>query len=427
MENRYPPPDYIPAESKIPGIDVYMPAPQVIPEQREVVAFDCPQCGATTAFSVADGGLTCSHCGYHEAPAAEIIGVRADEYEFTVASLEQAARGWGGERKDLECQNCGSLTSLPVESLTHTCAFCGSNKVIQRETAQDLLRPRFLVPFKILAEQCRGITSQWLGSSWMTPASLKRLAGVQAFAAVYLPYWTFDAVTTASWKAEVGHTETERYYDAGNKEWRTRTVTVWRWESGSVRMHFDDLLVEGTARLSALLLSKMSDYDLSALVAYEPDYLAGFMARAYDVLLDQAWEKGRHAMRERTRQACRDQASTSNIRNFRMNLDFSDESWRYILLPVYVAAYRYGEQVYQVLINGQTGTISGQRPVDWNKVWLAIIVLVAPGLLIGLLGLATLPLGVVGVVIGGLGFVLLLVGLVVAAVIWNRAQGMDDA
>lgn len=404
-----------------------MPAPRLAPEQREVVAFDCPQCGATTAYSVADGGLTCSHCGYYQAPAADVVGARAEEYEFTLASLEQAGRGWGGERKELECQNCGSLTSLPAESLTHTCAFCGSNKVIQREVAQDMLRPRFLVPFKILDEQCRSITAQWLGSSWMIPASLKRLAGVQAFTAVYLPYWTFDAVTRANWKAEVGHTETERYYDAGDREWKTRTVTVWQWESGSIRVTFDDLLVEGTSKLSALLLGKMSNYDLSGLVAYEPEYLAGFVARAYDVLLNRAWEKGRHTMRERTRQACRDQASTSNIRNFSMSLDFSDESWRYILLPAYVAAYRYGEQVYQVLINGQTGAISGQRPVDWNKVWVVLIALVAPGLLIGFLGLATLPLGGVGIVIGGLGFILLVVGLIVAAVIWNQAQGMDDA
>ena len=427
MENTYPPSNYVPTQSKVTGIDVYMPAPQAAPEQSEVVEFNCPQCGATTAYSVADGGLTCSHCSYHEAPATSVVGVRAEEHEFTVASLEQAARGWGGARKDLECQNCGSLTSLPVESLTHTCAFCGSNKVVQRETAQNMLRPRFLVPFKVLADQCRSITGQWLGSSWMTPASLTRLAGVQAFTPVYLPYWTFDSVANADWKAEVGHTETESYYDAGDKEWKTRTVTVWRWESGSARVTFDDLLVEGTSKLSPLLLGKMSNYDMSALVAYEPGFLAGFMARAYDVILEQAWEKGRHAMREKTRQACRDQASTSNIRNFSMSLDFSEESWRYILLPMYVAAYRYGEQVYQVLINGQTGTVAGQRPVDWTKVWLAIAALVLPGLFIGLLGLATLPLGGVGVVIGGLGFVLLVVVLVIAAVIWNQAQRMDDA
>jgi predicted heme/steroid binding protein len=161
----------------------------------------------------------------------------------------------------------------------------------------------------------------------------------------------------------------------GDKEWKTRTVTVWRWESGQARLGIDDLLVEGTARLSAVLLDKIKTYNLNELVSYDAKYLAGFHARAYDVPLEKAWEVGRQQMREMTRQACREQASTSQIRNFSMSLDFSDESWRYVLLPVYVAAYRYDGKVYQVMINGQGGAITGQRPVDWAKVWLAVAAL----------------------------------------------------
>ncbi len=77
-----------------------------------------------------------------------------------------------------------------------------------------------------------------------------------------------------------------------------------------------------------------------------------------------------------------------------MSLDFSDESWRYVLAPAYVAAYRYGGQSYQVTVNGQTGAIAGQRPVDWTKVWLAVAAMVAPGLLLGLLGVLAAALGV---------------------------------
>src|SRR5690606_41448411 len=90
-------------------------------------------------------------------------------------------------------------------------------------------------------------------------------------------------------------------------------------------------------------------------------------------------------MRERTKQASQAQASSSRLRNFSMNLDFSDDSWRYIFLSIYVAAYRYGERTYQVLINGQTGRLSGQRPVDWKKVGLAVAGILSPGVLLGLL------------------------------------------
>jgi len=411
-----------------------MPAPPDTAPQQGIVEFKCPQCGATTAFSAEDKGLMCTHCGYYEAPQKGVVGKAAAELEFTSDALKPEADTETesreapleeADRKEMACQSCGAVTSIPKDSLAHTCPFCGSNKVTQRQEPLDLLQPRFLIPFKILASKCSEIARSWLGSSWMTPANLRNLADVTSFSGIYLPFWTFDAGTNAKWKAEVGHTKKERYYDDG--EWKERTVIKWRWESGNVRLNIDDLLVPGTTRLSRLILSKIKNFDLHELAPYEPKYLAGLQAQAYDIPLEQAWEIGRMEMRERTRQACLGQASTSQVRNFSMILDFSDESWRYVLLPVYLTNYIYDKQSYQVMINGQNGEIAGQRPADWNKIWLVIAALLAPGILLGLLGLITIPIGGVGVGIGILGFILLIIGLVVSFILYNKAQAIDDA
>jgi hypothetical protein len=311
-----------------------------------------------------------------------------------------------------------------MQALAHTCPFCGSNKVIQREASQDMLRPRFLVPFKIEASGCQKIARDWLGSNWMTPAGLKNIASLAGFTGIYLPFWTFDALTTAAWRAEVGHTVTETYHERG--EVKTRTKTVWRWESGQAQVNIDDLLVPGTGRISPLLLERLKNFELRDLCAYEAQFLAGFQAQAYDVPLEGAWETARQQMREQTRRACESQASSSQIRNFSMELDFGSESWRYILLPVYMAAYSYENRSYQVIVNGQTGTIAGQRPVDWKRIWLAVGALLAPGILLCLAGLLTVLLGGIGVAIGGVGFVLLVIGLVISLLIIRQAQGMDD-
>ena len=424
MPEPFPPPQFILTDSAIPGIEVYMPAPQKAAPQQEVVDFHCPQCGATTAYSIADGGLTCSHCGYIEAPKAAIVGKRAEKYEFTVETMERAAQGWDTERKDMACQNCGALTSVPPENLTHSCPFCGSNKVIQREAPQDVLRPRFLIPFKIEAKDCTNIARTWLGNSWMVPKSLQSAALLANFTSIYLPFWTFTAATSAGWKAEVGHQETERYFDNG--EWKQRTVTRWRWEAGNVRLKIEDLLIEGTGRLSALLLGKIKTFSMSALTAYDAQYLAGMQAQAYDIPLEKAWDNGRQAMREQTRQACLHQASTSQVRNFSMSLDFGDESWRYILLPVFLNTYRYEDKTFQMMVNGQTGAIAGQRPVDWNKIWLVIAALLAPGLFIGMIGLVTAAFGI-GIGIGAVGVGLLVIGAIISMIIFTQAQALDDA
>ena len=257
----------------------------------------------------------------------------------------------------------------------------------------------------------------------MTPSGLKSLSSRAKFSAIYLPYWTFDSVTQAAWKAEVGHQKTERFFDG--KEWRTRVVTEWRWESGQVQQRFEDLIVEGTARLSRLLMDKLKNFDLGQFTPYDPKYLAGMQARAYDVTLEQAWESARQQMREKTREACYHQASSPQVRNFSMDLDFSAEKWRYVLLPMYVASYRYQDKPYQVMVNGQTGMIAGQRPVDWTRVGLVAALIAAPGLFVCLVGLLTLLLGI-GAAIGGFGLILLVIGLVIDAIIVFKAMSLDD-
>jgi hypothetical protein len=191
-------------------------------------------------------------------------------------------------------------------------------------------------------------------------------------------------------------------------------------------MPFDDVLIRGTKHISRLLLGQIDQFNLNNLVPYEPSFLAGFQSQAYDIPLESAWEESRLAMRKLTREACFDQASSNQIRNFSMNLDFKDEMWRYILLPVYVASYTYDDKVYQALLNGESGAISGQRPVDWKKVWFVVAGLLTPGILLGIIGLITLLFAGIGVLIGGFGFVLLIIGIVISVLIFQRAQGLDD-
>ena len=424
MNTQFPPDNYIPTESAIEGIRIYMPAPPKEEAQQKIVDFTCPQCGATTAFSAEDGGLTCSYCGYFEAPLAETLGKRAQKFEFTVETMQRASHGWGTSRKDLVCQNCGALTTVPEEMMTHTCPFCGSNKVIQKQATQNFLRPRFLIPFKLEPHRCLTITQDWLGSSWMTPAKLRQATKVGNFQGVFLPYWTFTADTRAAWKAQVGHSKTERYYSDG--KWKTRQVTVWRWESGNVHLKIDDLIIPGTSRLSQKLLKETNNYNLVDLVTYEPKFLAGLQASNYDINLENAWDFGRKEMRDQTRQACLSQTSTMKVRNFSMSMDFADESWRYILLPVYLNTYSYENKSFQMMINAQTGAISGQRPVDWQKIWIAIALILSPGIISGLIGLVTILFGGIGVIFGTMGFFLLLIGAVASYILWKKADSLDD-
>lgn len=419
VREKYPPDGYVPTRSVVEGIEIYMPAPQIDDYDKQV-DFACPNCGGVQAYSVSDGGLSCTSCGYYQAPTGMRVGRSASKNEFRTATSEQKKQeriqnqtdissaaaavtstsatseasptpksakvepkiaddyDWGEERQELQCNNCGARILLDPKSLTHICPFCGSSSVIQHAFDHDKMRPRYLVPFKVEDQAAKDGIQTWLGSSWMTPSDLQQRAGLDVLTGIYLPYWTFTANCSADWKAQVGHTRTR-----GTGKNR-QTYTEWRWESGSVSERFRDLLVAGTNKLNQRLLHEVSAFDMGSLVEYDTSYLAGFNAQTYDIGRDSAWTTGREMMREATRMACRRDASTSKIRNFSMTLDFKDETWRYILLPVYLSTYRYENETYSVMLNGQTGQITGQRPVDWRKVGSAIVTCFIPSLLIAL-------------------------------------------
>jgi hypothetical protein len=104
-----------------------------------------------------------------------------------------------------------------------------------------------------------------------------------------------------------------------------------------------------------------------------------------------------------------------------MKADFADESWRYILLPVFIAAYRFGDKTFQIMVNGQSGSVAGQKPVAWWKVWLVVIGIMTPGTCIGLIGIPLLFAGGVGLIPLIIGGILFVGGAIFSAYLFNQA------
>jgi len=284
------PDGFVQTASAVPGITVYKPCEQT-PGTAPSTYF-CPQCGASTAYDVAAGGVACEHCGYTAAVRTAQTGRRAEDFEFTVETLQAAAHGWGTARREIRCEACGAEMTLAENALTSTCPFCSSNRVSLHQASSDKLQPRHIIPFQLKAADLARRSAAWLGAGWFHPADLAKSVRVERFTGVYLPFWTFDAVLHCTWRAEVGRAHTVR-----NANGDTRTETRWDWKSGAVDVPVDDLLINGSSHISGRLLERIRPYDLAGLTAYSPDFLAGWGAHAYDIGLPQAWEKGKNRMR----------------------------------------------------------------------------------------------------------------------------------
>jgi predicted RNA-binding Zn-ribbon protein involved in translation (DUF1610 family) len=417
-----PPPGFVPTPSKVTGIEVYAPAP---PEEAEPEArtFRCPQCNGIISYSADVQQLVCPHCGHAQEVGARVVGLAATRFEFTLDTLDQSEKGWGAERQAIQCEACNAVFSVGGGELSTTCPFCGSNRVATRATGHDFIRPGYLVPFTVDGERCRVVVTEWLGKGWMHPPTLRQVNAIGRFTGIYLPFWVFDAQIEGQWKALVGHPRQERRYRNG--KWETETVIDWRWENGRVHLPIANMLIYGTDKISTVLLERLYPYNLNQLTAYDAGYLAGWQAQAYEMQLRPAWELGKQRMREQAKNACYRDISSSHVRNFGMSADFSEERWRYVLLPTYLATYEFENKVYHVMVNGQTGAVAGQKPIAWLRVWLVIALALAPGLVGGLIGLITAFAGV-GIFILPVAFILFVAGLVAAIYIFNRARAAGD-
>lgn len=348
--------------------------------------YPCSQCGAQLRFAPGQTELACDHCGHVQTIAAPDDRKRAK----ALAELD-LARGLADdlpgqameEVRTTTCTSCGA--QIEFQGATHAteCPFCASPVVADTGTHR-LVKPQALVPFQLTEDQARRAMVKWMGRLWFAPSTLLEYARKgRAMNGVYVPFWTFDAATRSSYTGQRG----EHYYE-------TRTVTVqengrsvqkqeqvrktrWYPASGRVARDFDDVLVMGSASLPKRLGNDLTPWDLSALAPYAPDYLAGFTAEGYTVGLAAADESAKAKMAAVIEQDVRRDIGGDEQRVTSVDTRFSDETFKHILLPVWMAAYKYNGKSYRFLVNGQTGEVQGERPWSIWKIGFAVLVVVA--------------------------------------------------
>ena len=159
----------------------------------------------------------------------------------------------------------------------------------------------------------------------------------------------------------------------------SRQVQKVRWEPawGSRTDHFDDVLVCASRGLPEDLARKLKTFDTVALRPYDPSFLAGWKAEEYAVDLNDGWKLAVAEMESTQEQRCRRDVPGDTQRFLNVVNRFYDETFKHVLLPIWISAYRYNDKVYRFLVNGQTGEVTGKAPVSVFKIILFILVIAA--------------------------------------------------
>lgn len=338
------------------------------------VSTPCTQCGAKLEFAPGQHALQCPYCGARNAIAQAEMPVQqaaVEELDYPAYLAQQAGQEPQLEQQAVKCPSCNAESTFPAHVVADRCPFCATPIVARDAYASRKIRPRAIAPFEVTEAAARNRFKDWIGGLWFAPNALKqayRSSG--GLKGLYIPWWTYDAHSDTPYQGERGdnYLSSEQYSENGVS--KTRQVQKIRWQSVSGQVHcaFDDVLVNASRSLPSGHAAQLAPWRLDKLQPYQDDFVAGFTVEAYQVGLEPGFAEARSQMEQQIRSAiCRD-IGGDHQRIQSMQPRYSQIHFKHILLPVWLSAYRYSGKTYRFLVNGQTGTVQGERPYSAWKI-----------------------------------------------------------
>ena len=339
----------------------------LITEREE---FPCSNCGAVLRYRPGQDTLACEYCG-HENLIEDDPGALLTENSLH-ATLAKLVTAHASENlAAVQCTSCAATFTLSGHDTSEDCPFCGTSIVIAPCQVRQLV-PDGVVPFAIDRDQAQVLAQRWMSRLFFAPSKFKQFArDDDGLHGMYVPFWTFDAQTDSRYTGQRGDNYTTTVGSGKNR--RTVTRTRWRPASGRVREFFDDVLIWAGRSIPPPIIRRFRRWNLSAARPYSSAFLVGLQAQAYDLSLDEGSEQAKDAMLKAIRQLVRRDIGGDKQRIHSLNVKYAGETFKLLLMPIWISALQYRGKAYTFIVNGQTGEVRGDRPLSWLKIGALIL------------------------------------------------------
>jgi len=343
-------------------------------QQKSELKKSCVNCGAELRYAPGTTSLKCDYCGYTQE-------IDPAESTFEELELKPYLEKLGGQSHSeeimmLQCKSCGAEQHVEENYKSLHCVYCGSPLIVEDATKETWILPGAVLPFQINQQKAHLLFKKWVKGLWFAPNDLKKAAIDPQFTkGLYAPYWTFDAQLYADYSGQRG----EYYYvtvstgSGKNRRTRRERRTCWYPASGSISGFVDDTLIKASKQRSGLVPSKVAHWNLKYLQPFDSSFLAGFVTEKYTIPLQDGHLGATKEARNIADTWARRDIGGDTQRVHSINMKLSDETFKHILLPVYVSAYKFKGKRYNFFINGQTGTLSGKRPYSFWKIFFFVL------------------------------------------------------
>lgn len=305
----------------------------------------------------------------------EMAPSRLKELDFRAAINAELPKAEVEETRVSKCPNCGAQVEFDADLHAHECPFCAT-PVVTDTGAHRHIKPKGVLPFALDEKTARDAMTDWLGALWFAPNGLREYARKgRKMSGIYVPYWTFDADTKSQYSGERGthYYETKTVIRDGKRQQVRVRKTRWRRVRGRVARWFDDVLVLASASLPKRFTDALEPWDLAELHPYSAEFLAGFRAEGYSVELIKGYDEARGIMHQVILRDVRFDIGGDAQRIHDVDTDVSNVTFKHILLPVWLAAYKYRGCTFRFVVNGRTGRVQGERPYSAWKITIAVV------------------------------------------------------
>lgn len=327
--------------------------------------YECPNCGGNLKFDIPSQQLSCGFCDSKFNPYAiqkETDTVDGDCFEANV----------------FLCPQCGGEMISGDNDATSFCSYCGASNILSGRIRRKK-RPQYIIPFQITKEDCKKAYMAKMRKAFFAPKELKNPDFIDGFRGIYMPYWSYRF----SQKGRVclgGKTEKRRgdyvYTDHYNL-------------SGDLDAGYAGYSSDASANFYDSISEALGPYKVNQLLNFTPTFLSGFYAEtadinpdvyrqdAQDMAADATYEriKKEPAFRKYSFDALSPHRAAVELHT---NCDGADR----VMFPVWFMSYRNKDRIAYATVNGQTGKVVTDMPVDEKRFFGSSLLLAVPLFLI---------------------------------------------
>lgn len=329
-----------------------------------LLEYKCPSCGGAIAFDSGVQKLKCPYCDTEFdidtlREFDDILQSEApDEMHWDTDTQEAWQEDETQELRSYVCESCGGEIIGDATTAATACPFCGNPVVMPRQLS-GMLKPDLVIPFQLDKNAAREALRRHYSGKKLLPRTFQDENHIDEVKGLYVPVWLFDASADANIRY---HGITLHHWSDKNYNYtETRHYAIHR--AGSVA--FAAIPVDGSEKMPNDMMESIEPFDLSQGVDFKTAYLAGYFADRYDVDAKESIVRANERIRVSTEEAFRSTINGFiNVVAEHSDIHMHEGRIRYALYPVWLLNTTWNGQQYHFLMNGQTGKLVGDLPVD---------------------------------------------------------------